>query len=269
MKKEKKQYYFTLKGAVKRIKDEYRYFTERPWSLEDIGNFWNTVKDYDVVNSEIYPYYRRFTNSYNLAEKYLKKNNYKVVDVQARSGNGIEFWSNKINIELAVCVDFSDYLISLARNRIDSLKIPYKLLKINDFPIPLDDSSFDLVLCYETVEHIYNYNYFIKELSRLVTDDGIIILTCPAVSWELVHWLSAVININHSEGPHRFLKRKELIYAFNDNNLEILEENSTVILPFNNKLSIFVNNILEKLLPRFIKSIIALRRTFIIKTISS
>ena len=69
MKKEKKQYYFTLKGAIKRLKAEYNYFTVRPWSLEDVGNFWDTVLDYDVVNSEIYPYYRRFTNSKILAEK--------------------------------------------------------------------------------------------------------------------------------------------------------------------------------------------------------
>ena len=131
----------------------------------------------------------------------------------------------------------------------------------------MDNDLFNLILCYETVEHIYDYNNFIKELSRLVTKDGIIILTCPAVSWEWVHWLSAIININHSEGPHRFLKRNQLIKSFKKANLKILEENSTILLPFNNKISIFFDNILEKYLPRSIKSIFMLRRSFILQKI--
>ena len=265
MEKEKKQYYFTLKGAVKRIKDEYRYFTERPWSLEDVGSYWDTVQDYDVVNSEIYPYYRRFTNSYTLAKKYLENSPYKVLDVQSRSAKGTEFWSKIIDIELAVCVDFSDYLISLAKDRLENEKIPNKLIKISKLPIPLDDNSFDLVLCYETVEHICHYNYFIKELSRLVKKDGIIILTCPAVSWEWVHWLSAIININHSEGPHRFLTKRQLLQSFKKANLKILSENNTILLPFNNKISIAFDRLLEKYIPTFLKSLLMLRRTFILK----
>ena len=267
MKDENKQYYFTLKGALKRIKAEYKYYTVRPWSLEDVGEFWNTVKDYDVVNSEIYSYYRRFTNSYNLANKFLEKDSYKVLDIQARSGNGTKFWSKKINIEFVTCIDFSDYLISLAKKRIERLNIPYKLLKTSKFPIELDDSSFNLVLCYETVEHIYNYDFFIRELSRLVTHDGIIILTCPAVSWEWVHWLSAVININHSEGPHHFLRRNALLKSFKNANLIILSENNTVLLPFNNRISIAIDRLFEKYLPRILKSTFMLRRTFILKKI--
>ena len=134
MKKEKKQYYFTLNGSIKRLKAEYKYFTVRPWSLEDVGKFWDTVLDYDIVNSKIYPYYRRFTNSYSLGGKYLKKDLFKVLDIQSRSAKGTEFWNGKINIKLAVCVDFSNYLISLAMNRLENAKIPNKLIKISQLP---------------------------------------------------------------------------------------------------------------------------------------
>ena len=97
-----------------------------------------------------------------------------------------------------------------------------------------------------------------------MSKDGIMILTCPNRMWEWVHWLSAAININHSEGPHRFLKRGELIQCIKKNRMKILEENSTIILPFNNKLSIAINTFLENYLPEFIKRMIALRRTFIL-----
>ena len=264
---EKKQYYFTLRGSINRMIAEYKYYTERPWSLQDVGKFWDTVEDYDVINSEIYPYYRRFTNSYIIAEKYLKSDSYQVLDIQARSGKGTEFWCNKIKINSAVCVDFSNLLISLADRRLEKLNIPYKLIKVEQLPIPLDNDLFNLVLCYETVEHIYEYDYFIHELSRLVTKDGIIILTCPSVSWEWVHWLSAIININHSEGPHRFLRRGHLLKAFKSSHLKILEENSTILLPFNNNVSIFFDRLFEKYLPKFIKMALMLRRTFILQRI--
>ena len=264
--KKNKQYYFTLKGFFKRAKLEFLYYTKRPWSLDDVGQFWDTVQDYDVINSEIYPYYRRFTNSYELASYYIDNNNsYDVLDIQSRSGNGVVFWNNKINIRRATCIDFSDYLISLAKKKLDKENIKNKILKIAGFPIPLIDNSFNLIFCYETVEHVYEYEDLISELSRLVSSDGIIILTCPAISWEWVHWLSALININHSEGPHRFLRRRVLLNSFKKSNLKILEENSTILLPFNNKVSISLDKFFEKWLPTFIKRLLMLRRTFILK----
>jgi|TARA_B110000858_G_C17789525_1_gene469063 ubiquinone/menaquinone biosynthesis C-methylase UbiE len=265
--KSKKQYFFTLKGSFKRLKEEYYYYNSRPWSLKQVGQFWDTVEDYDLVNSELYPYYRRFTNSYSLAKKYLHNSSYNVLDIQARSAKGTEFWSKKINISSVVCVDFSDFLISLADKRLKKLETPYQLLKIDEMSLPIEDNKFNLILCYETIEHVYEYDKLIGELKRLISKDGLIILTCPAVSWEWVHWLSAVININHSEGPHRFLKRKKLIQSFQKHGLKIIEENSTILLPFNNKTSILIDGFLEKYLPVFIKRSLMLRRSFVLKKV--
>jgi SAM-dependent methyltransferase len=260
-----KQYYFTLKNIWSRTKLEYNYYCKRPWSLGEVGEFWDTVRDYDDVNETLYTYFRRFTNSYDLAIKYLPRNDYKLLDMQARSGKGSLYWFNKKKISSAVCVDFSDYLKQLASDRLKKCNIEIESIKVLDFPLPFDDQSFDFVISYETIEHVYEYNKFVSELYRLLTDEGILILTCPNIAWEWVHWLTAIININHSEGPHRFLWRRSLIKAFKINNLEILEENTTILLPFNNKLSIFLDKVLEKVLPEFIRSRLALRRTFILK----
>jgi len=166
-------------------------------------------------------------------------------------------------IRSSVCVDFSDYLISLADRRLKNSGLKYKNVKVLDFPLPFKNGEFDLVCSYETIEHIYDFRTFFDELVRVLSSDGILILTCPNRAWEWVHWLTAAININHSEGPHRFLKRSELMECFRKNNMKILEENSTIILPFNNKLSVSIDRFMEKYLPQFIKSMIALRRTFI------
>jgi len=259
-----KKYYFTFKGILDRIKKEYHYYTFRPWTLINVGEFWDSVGDYDGVNSNIYPYYRRFENSYELAIKYLTKKKYNMLDIQARSGNGSLFWHKKNKINSVVCIDFSDYFVSIINKKLNKTELEYKCIKISEFPVPINDSSFDFICTYETIEHIYDYNLFLKELYRLLENKGIVILTCPSVSWEWVHWLSAIININHSEGPHRFIRRKKLIKAITTNGFNILEENATILLPFNNKLSIFFDKLLEKTLPNFITRALCLRRTFVL-----
>ncbi|MCK5579851.1 MAG: class I SAM-dependent methyltransferase [Candidatus Omnitrophica bacterium] len=260
-----KQYYFDLKGAFRRARQEYDYYTKRPWDLNQVGEFWDTVTDYDEVNDSIYPYYRRFINSYELAIKYLPRDDYGMLDIQARSGHASLFWHKKRKIKTSVCVDFSDYLMSLAEKRLNNSGLQYSLVKVLKFPLPFDDKEFNFVCSYETIEHVCEYHDFVRELSRVMTDDGIMLITCPNVVWEWVHWFCAIININHSEGPHRFLRRKALVKCFEANNLEILEENTTIFLPFNKKFSIKIDKFLEKSLPVIIKRCFGLRRTFVLR----
>jgi ubiquinone/menaquinone biosynthesis C-methylase UbiE len=262
-----KQYYFTFKGIWKRCKKEYHYYMDIPWTLEQVGNFWDTVTDYDDVNSKIYPYFRRFTNSYRLARRFLKNDKYDLLDIQARSGNGTLFWHKKGKLNSAVCADFSDYLASLAKKRLENTDLKFKSIKILNYPLPFKNKTFNFVCSYETVEHVFDYSVFIKELHRVMTDDGVMIVTCPTVAWEWVHWLTAIININHSEGPHRFIRRKKLLRAFRKARLKVLRENTTIFLPFNNKFSIFFDKFLEKNLSKYIKKMIGLRRTFVLKKI--
>lgn len=258
------EYKFTLRGSWRRLKKEFNYYTKRPWSLEDVGNFWSSIREYDSVNETIYPYVRRFTNSYNLAVKYLPRNDYEMLDVQTRTGKGSLFWHEKGKLKSSVGVDFSDFFLTTAAERLADSELEFKTLKIRDFPLPFKDDKFDLICSYETIEHVYEYRTFFSELMRVLKKDGILILTCPNRMWEWVHWLLAIININHSEGPHRFLKRKELLGCIRDYNAKVLEENSTIILPFNNKLTIKIDKFLERILPKPLKSLIALRRTFIL-----
>ena len=38
------------------------YYTKRP-SLKEVGDFWDTVEDYDKINDKFYTYMERFTVS--------------------------------------------------------------------------------------------------------------------------------------------------------------------------------------------------------------
>jgi len=263
------QFTFTLRGFWKRAREEYLYVTTRPWSLADVGAFWDTVEDYDVVNEKLYTYYRRFTNSYELALPYLPDQKLKMLDIQARSGKGSQFWHEKGRIRQSICVDFSDYLASLAERRLDNSGLDFKAVKVLDLPLPFSNETFDLVCSYETIEHVYDYGAFFSELVRVLKDDGLLILTCPNRAWEWVHWVTAVININHSEGPHRFLKRRELLRCFSENHMDLLAENSTILLPFKHTLSIRLDLWLENHLPLSMKNSLALRRTFVMRKVQA
>ncbi len=240
-----------MRELLERAKTEYGYWSSRKWTLEDVGQFWDTVTEYDEINEKIYPYFKRFTNSYALVIPFLPRNDYRMLDIQARSGKGSLFWHQHQKLKTATCVDFSDYLLSLADRR----------LKNTD----LDSETFDFVCTYETVEHVCDFDTFLQELTRVMTQDGVMILTCPNRAWDWVHSLTYVMGTNHSEGPHRFLYRRELLEAFTRHGLNIVCENSTIVLPFNSPMSKRLDLNIERNIPESIRRYLALRRTFILK----
>ena len=166
-------------------------------------------------------------------------------------------------------MDFSEHMLDIASRNLSKSGTPFRSYLVKYFPLPFTDQMFDLILCYETIEHIplSQRTTFVSELSRVLKSKGWMILTCPNVLWEPVHWLAAIFNIHHSEGPHRFLKRDTLISLLTSRGFEVVRENSTVILPFSSKHSIYLNTLIERKLSESIKRNIALRHSFILRKI--
>jgi 2-polyprenyl-3-methyl-5-hydroxy-6-metoxy-1,4-benzoquinol methylase len=256
-------------GWVARIKEEYEYYTVSPWSLYDVGKFWDTVEDYDDINDKLYPYFRRFTNSEDLLRKSIQldyNDISNVLDIQTRSGRGTKFWSSKLLKANFTCVDFSDGLLKKAKTRLKSIKrIDFIKVLTTEFNL---STKFDLILCYETVEHVCDYGVFIKTLSNHLTDDGVMIVTCPNVIWEPIHWVTAVVGFNHSEGPHRFINKRKLEKAFDQADLKVVGYNTTILFPFSNALSIKLDKILTRILPSMVKQRIMLRHSYILRKVS-
>ena len=251
----------------KRLKKEIGYLKCKKWSLQEMGSFWDDLNEYDDINSTIYPYEQRFINSKKLFDD-LRFENFdpkQCLDIQTRTGNGSIFW-NKIFQKLDFTIaDFSKNFLEKSKKNLTDRNIVHKDCFIKEFPLPFKDNSFDFVLTYETVEHISNYEVFLSEIARVTKRNGIIILTCPNYSWEIVHFIAAVLNINHSEGPHTFIKKKFLDIEIKKNNLKVLNYNTSIFLPFNFKISIFLDKILNKFTPKFIKEKIFLRHSYILQ----
>lgn len=75
-------------------------------------------------------------------------------------------------------VDISDEAINFMKQR------GYKrLTKVNDLKLPHKDKSFDMVGAFDVLEHIEDEADALKEWSRVIKDDGAILLTVPAYQW--------------------------------------------------------------------------------------
>ena len=256
-----------MSNFYKRLKDEILYLKNKNWTLAEMGQFWDNLEEYDDINSKIYPYQMRFLNSKKMIDDVdiedFKPNN--CLDIQTRTGNGSIFWNKNFPEAEYFIADFSKNFLEKSKKNLEERNIKFKDFFIEKFPLPFDDNQFDFVISYETIEHISDYKKFFSELIRVTKKNGIIILTCPNVSWEIVHFIAAVLNINHSEGPHTFLKKKLIDEIINFHNLSVLNYNTTIFLPFNNNISIKFDKIIEKITPKFIKEKLFLRHSYILK----
>jgi SAM-dependent methyltransferase len=76
-----------------------------------------------------------------------------------------------------VLADVSGVALARARKRLsDAAEVRLE----PDAPLPFDDSSFDLVLCTETIEHVRDVQLLLSEVRRVLRPGGTLALTTPA-----------------------------------------------------------------------------------------
>jgi len=76
-----------------------------------------------------------------------------------------------------VAADVSEVALERARERLPSAEA---VLVAPDEPLPLDDTSFDLVLCAETLEHVRDVQQLLSEARRVLRPGGRLAVTTPA-----------------------------------------------------------------------------------------
>jgi len=65
----------------------------------------------------------------------------------------------------------------------DDWRFPFVQCQYSDFNkgLPLEDNTFDLSISIETIEHLENPFYFMRELARVTKPNGIVVVTTPNV----------------------------------------------------------------------------------------
>ena len=123
---------------------------------------------------------RRDTSYYEHMHRYLFAGKYtagkKVLDISCGEGYGTAILSREA--QSAAGCDIDEDIISLARKKYgQSEKLSFVQ---GDFrSLPFGDNSFDVVVSYETIEHISGQDLALTEIKRVLRDDGLLIMSTP------------------------------------------------------------------------------------------
>lgn len=98
-----------------------------------------------------------------------------VLDIASGSGYGSAFLATSAKKVYGVDVDKD--AIAYAKKNYAAENVEFKLG--DGTSIPLEDNSVDIVVSFETIEHIEKYEVFMDEVKRVLKDDGMLILSTP------------------------------------------------------------------------------------------
>jgi len=116
---------------------------------------------------------------YHLALSFIRKGDF-VLDVACGSGYGTHYMAKNSDGALFVGVDRSDHGLEWARSYFFNDSTVYVKADLTGAffeALPVD--SYDLVVCYETVEHLKEDRAFVKKLHALLKAGGILLISAP------------------------------------------------------------------------------------------
>ncbi|MFC1879641.1 class I SAM-dependent methyltransferase, partial [Chloroflexota bacterium] len=248
-------------GFLKRIIIEIEHWTRKTWTFTDVGDHWDETDDYDDINSETYSYFRRFIDGLRMSDVPSES---VVLDFCARTGYGTTYFYEHGKVRSAICADVSFNMGDICTKRVREVGLnSYLWVPVSDYTMPMAAASFDVVLCFETVEHFPEPEKMISELGRLTKPGGILVLTTPNVLWEPVHALAAITGLHHSEGPHRFIPYRRLLRMVENAGFNITKKETTVLIPGGPKWLVRIGEWIENRWKENLMPLLGLRRVII------
>ncbi len=98
-----------------------------------------------------------------------------VLDVASGEGYGTALLAS--NARRAVGIDVSPEAVTHARRSYAAPRLNYLLGRCQALPLP--DASFDIVVSFETLEHVEEHDVFLREIRRVLRPGGILVLSTP------------------------------------------------------------------------------------------
>jgi O-antigen biosynthesis protein len=139
--------------------------------LEWTGERYIPSVDESVCGAEIhYEHLHRYAFASNFVKGKI------VLDLASGEGYGSFFLSHFA--ESVVGIEIDERSVDHARKRYKGSNLEFKSGSILDIPIA-GQKIFDVIVCFEAIEHIQEHDQLISEILRLLKDDGIVILSTP------------------------------------------------------------------------------------------
>ncbi len=115
-------------------------------------------------------------------QKFGKKGS--ILEIGCGTGENLSYYVKKFGFYKAYGIEIA----SSAEDKIKENGIIPIILDINTTKIPLEDSSIDVIIFEEVIEHIYNSDLAVSEIKRILKEEGILILSTP----NLASWINRV-----------------------------------------------------------------------------
>lgn len=241
--------------------------SRKHWDFTEIGKHWDNTTHYDDINSETYSYFRRFVDGQKILNPYIPNNSHlRVLDLCSRTGNGSKYYHRFYPNWSFVGMDVSKRMLDIAQNITQKANMFFEGRYFDSFPLPSNDDKYDIVLCYESLEHFPDPDAFIKAISDIMKPGAVMLLTTPSRLWTWPHILAPILNLHHSEGPHNMVSVHKIKKAFSNAGLKLIHAETTILIPFGPNWINRISEFFEKHF-KFIVNIFGLRRNFVCKKI--
>jgi SAM-dependent methyltransferase len=134
-----------------------------------------TVDDFEKREGD-YLIYLFHLATYDFAGSFVADR--QVLDYGCGTGYGTHCLASRCTS--IVGVDVSHDAIDIARTRYVAERLTFQhVFPVEDSPLPFADSSFDVVLSFQVIEHVPDPDRYLAEVCRLLKDDGVLLLATP------------------------------------------------------------------------------------------
>lgn len=135
------------------------------------SEYWNTVYENEITRSIERIAYERF----HFSSEMMQTNSI-VLDVACGTGDFLRYLSSsRPDCTLYGC-DFSD--IAIRSNREKDKNVTFDIVDIREISTAYT-MQFDVVTCFETLEHVQDPQKLLNDLLTLVKENGLLIITTP------------------------------------------------------------------------------------------
>ncbi|MGL5485024.1 MAG: glycosyltransferase [Shewanella sp.] len=125
-------------------------------------------------NNQDYTLEYEHLHRYTAIEKIIR--NKVVLDIASGEGYGTALLGKSASCVYGI--DLSSEAIEHASKKYSEMtNVTYALGSVTS--IPLDDSSVDVVVSFETIEHLYEHDLMLMEIKRVLRNDGILVISTP------------------------------------------------------------------------------------------
>ena len=111
---------------------------------------------------------------YAYAARFVK--NKRVIDLACGEGYGARILAETASHALGVDID--ELTVQHATKKYGNARLKFVRGSITNVP-GADDHSFDVAVCFEAIEHIDDHEKLLQEVKRLITPDGLFIVSTP------------------------------------------------------------------------------------------